>query len=645
MTSNSSSLLSQISSPEDLKKLSFSELPVLAEQMRQKIISVLKKTGGHLASNLGIIELTIALHYVFSSPEDKFIFDVGHQTYPHKLITGRNTSLFDRIRHDKGLSGFTSPLESEHDFFFSGHAGNALSLALGMAKATPKESRTHILPILGDAAFSCGLTLEALNNVSSDLSKFIVILNDNNMSISQNVGRMSKSFSRWIHHPKISLFSRKMDKFLTKIPRYGDAIAKHSHKLSLCLKSLFCPNPIFEQFGLAYMGPVDGHNIKQLISLLQTVRDLPFPVFLHVCTTKGKGLEIAQENPSKYHGVKANFNTAEENQALPVVKSPSTYPDIFGKTICKLGTTFPTLHVVTPAMSLGSRLEGFKEKFPERFIDVGIAEGHAVTFSAGIAKAKAPVICSIYSTFLHRALDNVFHDVCMQSLPVIFAIDRAGLAYADGCSHHGIYDLAFLRAMPNMIICQPRSSIVFQQLLLSAMHWKVPSAIRYPNITALQGDPIPTDINMKREPGVAEILSQGEDVLIIALGHMCSTALSIKLQLLSYGISATVVDPIFVKPFDNNLFSILLMHHSKVVIIEEHSIRGGLASEFNDFLAMYSFKVDVLHFAVPDAFFSHGDKESLSKRVGLDTESMTNRILTQFNFRTKKFPSNKLSVV
>ncbi|ANG66347.1 1-deoxy-D-xylulose-5-phosphate synthase [Chlamydia gallinacea] len=638
-------LLDQISSPEDLKKLSYADLSLLAEQMRHKIIAVLKQTGGHLASNLGIIELTIALHYVFSSPEDKFIFDVGHQAYPHKLITGRNDAQFDRIRHDHGLSGFTSPLESPHDLFFSGHAGNALSLALGMAKATPPESRSHILPILGDAAFSCGLTLEALNNIRSDLSKFIVILNDNNMSISQNVGVMSQSFSRWIHHPKMSSFSKKMDKWLVRIPRYGTGIAKQWHRLSLCLKSLFCPIPIFEQFGLAYVGPIDGHNIKKLISVLRIVRDLPFPILLHVCTTKGKGLEIAQENPSKYHGVSANFTTHEENTQLPVVKQPPTYPDIFGETLCQLGTMIPNLHVVTPAMSLGSRLEKFKTNFPERFIDVGIAEGHAVTLSAGISKAQVPVICSIYSTFLQRAIDNVFHDVCMQNLPVILAIDRAGLAYADGCSHHGIYDLGILRMMPNMVICQPRSAVVLQQLLFSAISWNSPTAIRYPNIPALQKDPLSVDVQAHRTPGVGEILTQGEDILIIALGHMCSAALSIQAQLLKHGISATVVDPVFIKPFDNNLFGVLLMHHTRVVVIEEHAIRGGLGSEFNDFLATYSFKIDVLHFAIPDTFVYHGDKESLQKKTGLHVETMVKRILTHFNFRAIPSFSSHLSTL
>nr|CRI43201.1 1-deoxy-D-xylulose-5-phosphate synthase [Chlamydia pneumoniae] len=636
MTSSSCPLLDLILSPADLKKLSISQLPGLAEEIRYRIISVLSQTGGHLSSNLGIVELTIALHYVFSSPKDKFIFDVGHQTYPHKLLTGRNNEGFDHIRNDNGLSGFTNPTESDHDLFFSGHAGTALSLALGMAQTTPLESRTHVIPILGDAAFSCGLTLEALNNISTDLSKFVVILNDNNMSISKNVGAMSRIFSRWLHHPATNKLTKQVEKWLAKIPRYGDSLAKHSRRLSQCVKNLFCPTPLFEQFGLAYVGPIDGHNVKKLIPILQSVRNLPFPILVHVCTTKGKGLDQAQNNPAKYHGVSANFNKRESAKHLPAIKPKPSFPDIFGQTLCELGEVSSRLHVVTPAMSIGSRLEGFKQKFPERFFDVGIAEGHAVTFSAGIAKAGNPVICSIYSTFLHRALDNVFHDVCMQDLPVIFAIDRAGLAYGDGRSHHGIYDMSFLRAMPQMIICQPRSQVVFQQLLYSSLHWSSPSAIRYPNIPAPHGDPLTGDPNFLRSPGNAETLSQGEDVLIIALGTLCFTALSIKHQLLAYGISATVVDPIFIKPFDNDLFSLLLMSHSKVITIEEHSIRGGLASEFNNFVATFNFKVDILNFAIPDTFLSHGSKEALTKSIGLDESSMTNRILTHFNFRSKK---------
>ncbi|EPP34342.1 1-deoxy-D-xylulose-5-phosphate synthase [Chlamydia ibidis] len=634
--SSSFPLLDQIGSPQDLKQLSLVDLPLLAGEMRDKIISVLGKTGGHLASNLGVIELTIALHYVFSSPNDKFIFDVGHQAYPHKLLTGRNTLAFEKIRHDDGLSGFTSPQETDHDLFHAGHAGNALSLALGMAQGRPNSSEDHIIPILGDAAFSCGLTLEALNNLRSDLSKFIVILNDNNMSISENVGVMSQLISRWLHHPETNRFTKNIERWVSRIPHVGTGMARRGHKLALSLRSLFCPVPLFEQFGLAYIGPVDGHNIKKLIPLLERVRDLPFPVLVHICTTKGKGLEIAQENPSKYHGVSANFSCDKEDKLLPIKKSPPTYPKIFGEVVCNLGTIHPNLHVVTPAMSLGSCLENFKQKFPERFIDVGIAEGHAVTFSAGIAKTESLALCSIYSTFLHRALDNVFHDVCLQNLPVIFAVDRAGLAYGDGMSHHGIYDLSFLRAMPNMILCQPRSAIVLEQLLISSFHWKSPAAIRYPNVAALLQDPIAQNTLVIREPGVGDILSQGEDILIVALGHMCSTALTVKLRLLSYGISATVVDPVFIKPLDKNLFSVLLMNHSKIIVIEEHSIRGGLCSEINEFLANYSFKVDVLHFGVPDTFLSHGDTDTVLRKAGLDVDHIMQKIVTHFNLRSRK---------
>ncbi len=627
--------LHSISAPEDIRAFSFAELDDLSNEMRRHIIDVLSQTGGHLSSNLGIIELSIALHYVFSSPKDKFIFDVGHQTYPHKLLTGRNTEAFTHIRHDEGLSGFSHPGESPHDLFFSGHAGNALSLALGMAKARG-DREEHILPILGDASLSCGLTLEALNNIPSDLANFVVILNDNNMSISENVGAMSREISQWLHHPRVHNVSHTLRKWLKKIPSFGGYLAKQGVRLSKNVASLFCPNPLFEQFGLAYVGPVDGHNIKKLIGLLQKVKNLSFPVLVHVCTIKGKGLHVAQDNPSKYHGVKANFSTQAEDRHLPTVPPNPTYPNVFGDVICQLGEKYPTLQVVTPAMSLGSCLEKFKEQFPNRFTDVGIAEGHAVTFSAGIAKTGTPVICSIYSTFLNRALDNVFHDVCMQGLPVLFAIDRAGLAYGDGCSHHGIYDLSFLQAMPGLVIAQPRNKRVFEQLLHACWSWNTPAVIRYPNITALQTDHLPEDTHTERQPGKAEILSQGEDLLIIALGHMCFSALEIKLKLLAYSVSATVVDIVFVKPLDKNLLSILLMTHTKVVIIEEHSVCGGLGSALQTFFSSYHFHVDVLHFGVPDILFFHGDTKTLTRKVGLDVESMLHRILTHFHFHATR---------
>lgn len=626
--------LQRIKSPQELRSLSLDQLHLLCDEIRNKILSDLSLTGGHLASNLGVVELTVALHYVFNSPEDRFIFDVGHQAYVHKLLTGRNTEAFSHIRHDDGLSGFTSPLESDHDLFFSGHAGNALSLALGLAKGCSGNS-SHILPILGDAAFSCGLTLEALNNVPSDLSKFIIILNDNQMSISENVGNIPQRVSQWIYPQKINKISQRIHSWIKKIPglsRYKDKLAQ---KANIALKSL--SHPLFEQFGIQYTGPIDGHNIKKLVSALQTAKDLPCPVLFHVCTVKGNGLAEAEKDPARYHGVKAYFQDLafKKKPLRSAAASPVSFPQRAGNILCRLGEKYPRLHVVTPAMSLGSCLEDFRKQFPDRFTDVGIAEGHAVTFSAGIARSGAPVVCSIYSTFLHRAMDNVFHDVCMQELPVIFAIDRAGLAFHDGRSHHGIYDLGFLCSMPNMVICQPRNAILLERLFFSSLLWGSPCAIRYPNLPASEEAPECSFPFSPIFPGKAEILCQGDDLLLISLGHMCDTALAVKEQLLDHGISATVVDPIFIKPLDKELLQSLLSLHSKVVVLEEHSIHGGLAAEFSLFLNKHNLKADVLSLGIPDLFIPHGDPETILQTVGLTCDQITQHILAHFHFSTQ----------
>ncbi|MBQ8498266.1 1-deoxy-D-xylulose-5-phosphate synthase [Chlamydia sp.] len=618
------SLIQRISSPRDLRSLSLEELSPLCDELRNKIITSLSLTGGHLASNLGTVELTVALHYVFFSPDDQFIFDVGHQAYVHKLLTGRNTEAFANIRHDNGLSGFTCPHESNHDIFFSGHVGNALSLALGLAKGTQKKS-SHILPILGDAAFSCGLTLEAINNIPPNLSNFIIILNDNQMSISENVGNIPQKISQWMYSHKFNRVSQKILSWFKGIPGL-------SHKIDIALKSI--SHPLFEHFGIRYLGPIDGHNVKKLISTLQTVKNLPYPVLLHVCTVKGNGLKEAEKDPIRYHGVKAHFqaNSSCKQTYISETKLPLSFPQHVGNILCQLGNKYPQLQVVTPAMSLGSCLENFRKQFPDRFTDVGVAESHAVTFSAGIAKSGAPVFCSIYSTFLHRAMDNVFHDVCMQKLPVIFAIDRAGLAFHDGQSHHGIYDLGFLRLMPDMVICQPRNALILRRLFSSSLLWKRPCAIRYPNLPAMEENsnhilPFPPIF-----PGEAEILCTGEDLLLIALGHMCNTALTVQKHLLKYGISATVIDPIFIKPLDEKLLQSQLVQHSKVVILEEHSLRGGLATEFLLFLASHNLKADVLTLGVSDIFVPHGDPETILKSIGLTSDCIIKKILSYFNF-------------
>nr|WP_213318582.1 1-deoxy-D-xylulose-5-phosphate synthase [Chlamydiifrater volucris] len=633
--------LDVVQSPEHLRQLSPNDLPLLADEIRHKIISVLSKTGGHLSSNLGCVELSLAMHYVFNSPEDKFVFDVGHQCYTHKLITGRNDQRFCSIRKSEGLSGFSNPEESPHDLFYTGHAGNALSLALGLAE-TEKQQQTgnHVLCFIGDASLSCGLTMEALNNIPDNLENFIIILNDNKMSISENVGSTARILSKLLNHPTAGKLRDKLGKWLRKIPRCGCELEKRGRRVSISVKNLFCSAPFFEQFGLSYVGPVDGHNITKLVALLEAVKNQPFPVIIHAVTTKGKGLDDAQENPAAYHGVSPNFGKKKSHlqsedcrEVVVVTKKSESFPQIFGRTVCELATIHPSLSIVTPAMSLGSCLEDFKKTFPHNFYDVGIAEGHAVAFSGGMAKLKqGKVICSIYSTFLLRALDNLFHDVCMQKIPVIFAIDRAGLAFEDGRSHHGIYDLSFLRTMPDMIVAQPRNGNILRDLLFSAMDWNCPTAIRYPKVATETSDQIP----VLRNPGSAEILHQGEDVLIIALGHTYKMALQLRAKLLEQGISPTVMDPIFVKPLDTHTLGILLMTHSKIVTIEEHALKGGLASEINDFLISFGFgKSQVLSFGVPDQFLNHDSADVMYKSIGMDVDTMFTKVMTTFGFRLR----------
>ncbi len=589
-------LLNSITNPLVLKTLSFIELENLAKEIRHRIIEVLSINGGHLASNLGSVELTLALHRVFHSPDDKFIWDVSHQTYTHKLLTGRN-SRFDKIRQYKGLCGFSHPKESPHDHFYAGHAGTALSLALGVAKNRDLTRRDeYIIPIIGDATLTCGLTLEALNNISRDLKKFIVILNDNAMSISKNVGAITHILSRLLSNPTSNKLYQEIDALVSKIPSYGATLSKQGHKITESLKNLVSPAPFFEQFHLSYIGPIDGHDIKKLVDVFEALKDSNWPVVVHVLTRKGEGMEEAIKNPGSYHGVRP-FDK-ETGKFLPNVINKPTFPKVFGSHLLKMAEKDPSLVAVTPAMSAGSCLDDFMKKFPERCLDVGIAESHAITYSGGIAYGKKmKVVASIYATFLHRAFDNVFHDVCLQELPVVFAIDRAGISGPDGSTHHGIYDIGFLQAMPNMVITQPRNGHVLKELLESSFHWERPTAIRYPNL-ATEEDDLPIE---RRELGKAEILSEGEDLLLIGLGHMCYTALKVKEELQAFGINATVLDPVFVKPLDGDLLCRLLLTHQKIVTIEEHSLAAGLGSILNHFLMRQNFNnVQVLNLGIPE---------------------------------------------
>lgn len=618
--------LPHINCPDDVKKLSITELESLALEIRQRIISVMAINGGHLASNLGSIELTLAMHHVFSSPTDKFIWDVSHQTYTHKLLTGRNKQ-FDKIRQYKGLCGFCSPKESEHDHFYSGHAGTALSLALGVAKNRDLAKRNeYILPVIGDATLTCGMSLEALNNIPKDLKKFIVILNDNAMSISKNVGAITQILSRMLSNPTTDKIYHEINSLVAKIPSYGEKLSRQGAKLTESLKNLFSPAAFFEQYGLSYIGPIDGHDVKRLIDVFQAIKNSDWPVILHVMTNKGQGMDEAIKNPVSYHGAKP-FNP-DTGKFLPAVSTKPTFPKIFGTHLLKMADNDPSLVAVTPAMSAGSCLDDFMKKFPERCLDVGIAESHAITFAGGIAYGKKmKVVASLYATFLQRAFDNLFHDICLQELPVVFAIDRAGISGPDGSTHHGIYDISFLNAMPNMIISQPRNGQVLKELLESSFTWGRPAAIRYPNMTTEEG----TQPLQFREAGKAEVLEEGQEFLILALGHMNQTALQVREQLLPYGIQATVVDPVFVKPLDTELLCRLLVNHSRLITIEEHSVISGLGSIVNHFLMTNGYSnIQVMNFGIPETFVEHGSHSEIIHELGLNSEKIVEKISKHF---------------
>ncbi len=622
-------LLSQIQTPQDVKKFSLTELNQLALEIRHRIIEVLSVNGGHLASNLGVVELTLAMHHVFNSPEDKFIWDVSHQTYVHKLLTGRNPR-FHQIRQFKGLCGFCHPKESPHDHFHAGHAGTALSLALGVAKNRDLTKRQeYILPVIGDATLTCGLALEALNNISRDMKRFIVVLNDNAMSISKNVGAITRILSRLLSNPTTNKIYQELDTIVSKIPSYGPLLSHQGHKITESLKNLVSPAAYFEQYGLSYIGPIDGHDVKKLIDVFEGVKDSAWPVVIHVLTRKGEGMDEAIKNPISYHGARPFSRDTGKFLPNPTVKP--TFPKIFGAHLLKMAEKDPSMVAVTPAMSAGSCLDEFMKKFPERCLDVGIAESHAVTFSGGIAYGgKMKVVTSIYATFLQRAFDNVFHDICLQELPVVFAIDRAGISGPDGSTHHGIYDISFLNAMPNMVITQPRNGQVLKELMESAFSWKRPTAIRYPNLATEDADnPL-----QEREFGKGEVLVEGQEVLIIALGHMNSVALQTHALLAEQGIQATVLDPIFIKPLDADLLCRLLLTHQKIVTLEEHSVIAGMGAIINNFLMRQGFShVQVLNLGIPESFIDHGSHQDLLNEIGLTPDKIVKQMMTHFNLK------------
>lgn len=610
-------LLAQIACPSDIKNLSMKDKQKLCDELRERILDVLSRKGGHLGSNLGIVELSVALHAEFNSPTDLMIFDTSHQTYPHKILTGRNDR-FESIRQFRGLCGFAHPEESPHDHFYAGHAGTALSLALGAAKKRDLQKETHhVIAILGDASLTCGLTLEALNNIPSNLSNFIIILNDNQMSISESVGAMTQILNR------VPGEEKKQDETLT------DCSSLTSSKI---LEDGPTAKAFFRQFGLEYFGVVDGHNVEALIDALQECKNSSHPILLHARSVKGKGLKSAENNPTTWHGCRPFDRNSEKFVAAAPLKR--TFPQVFGSYLCQLAETDHAIAVVSPAMLAGSSLTEFSKRFPERCMDVGIAEGHAVTYSGALSSGeKIKTVCSIYATFFQRAFDNLFQDVCLQGSPVVFGVDRAGLSGPDGTTHHGIYDLAFLCSMPGMVVCQPRNGNVLKELILSSFSYHLPTAIRYPNVPCDEND----DLLLKRQLGKGEILQEGTEVLMIALGTMCQLALDTQKILNDHNIQATILDPIFIKPLDEELISSQIGQHKLLVVIEEHSSHGGLGSAIFQLMARKGLSCNVIHLAIPDRFIEHGSISDLHRHLGFDASVLSEKII-RFKEKSAKTP-------
>jgi 1-deoxy-D-xylulose-5-phosphate synthase len=611
-------ILDQVNTPDDLKQLSIEQLNQLAHEVREFIIKTVANTGGHLASNLGVVELTIALHFHLNSPKDKIIWDVGHQSYAHKILTGRKGKLHT-IRQFGGLSGFPKSKESIHDIIETGHSSTSISSALGLALARDfKKRNDRVYAVIGDGALTAGMAFEALNHAGHLGTKMTVILNDNAMSISPNVGALSHYLSNIRTDPTIHKLKEDIEFLINRIPKIGTAVSRSVERVKDGLKYILLSGILFEEMGFTYVGPLDGHNISELINNFKKADRIDGPVLIHVNTRKGKGYKPAESEPSKYHGV--NPFRIDNGESKKVETRP-TFSEMFGKTMVKLGKTDKDLVGITAAMPEGTGLSFFKEEFPERFFDVGIAEQHAVTLATGLAKGGKKPVVAIYSTFLQRAYDQVLHDVCIQELPVTIAIDRAGIVGSDGETHQGTFDISFLRPVPNLVIMSPRDGNMLQHMLYTAINVKGPVAVRYPRGEVFDEQ---LDDELKEIPvGQAEVLREGSDLLIIAVGSRVYPALEAARQLKEEDLDVTVVDARFIKPLDEKLFLKLARKHKKMVVVEDHVLAGGFGSSilelFND---QGITDVLVKRLGLPDRFIPHGSQERLRSIYGIDIEGI-----------------------
>ncbi len=615
--------LEKINSPEDLKKLNTVELARLAEEIRPYIIKVVSRTGGHLSSNLGVVELTIALHYVFDAPNDKIIWDVGHQCYTHKILTERKGK-FDTLRQDEGLSGFPSRKESVYDVFDTGHASNSISIAVGLAEAQKKaDKKQKIVAVIGDGSLTGGMSFEALNHAGHLKSNIIVVLNDNEMSISKNIGALSSYLNKIMTGEFVSNVREEIKNILKNIPAVGDKVYKAARHLEETIKGFVTPGMLFEALGFQYVGPVDGHNLNHLIDNLKNVKRLKGPVLIHVVTKKGKGYTYAEDDPARFHGV----STFEMKTGNSIDNGSYTYTDVFGDTIIELAKKDERIIAVTAAMGLGTGLEKFSQFFPERFYDIGIAEQHGVTFAAAMALGGLKPIVAIYSTFLQRAYDQIVIDVCLQNLPVVFAIDRSGIVGQDGPTHHGTFDISYFRHIPNMVLMSPKDKNELRQMIYSAYLYERPVAIRYPRGEA-QG--VKIDEDFKEIPiGRWEILREGEDVAIIACGNTVYPAIAAARELEEEGIHSSVINGRFIKPMDRNMLVDLATHTKKILTVEEGAVIGGFGSGVMELLSEEGIAMPVKSIGIPDIFLSHGSQKMLRKQIGLDQEGIK-RVIKQW---------------
>jgi 1-deoxy-D-xylulose-5-phosphate synthase len=622
-------LLETVDDPASIRGFDRKQLAQLAAELRAFIVDSVASTGGHLSSNLGTVELTIALHYVFSTPEDRLIWDVGHQTYGHKILTGRREAM-STLRQKGGLGGFPRREESIYDTFGTAHSSTSISAALGMAVAARQRGEDrHVVAVIGDGAMTAGMAFEALNNAEQTGARVLVVLNDNDMSISENVGALSNYLSKLMSGRFYAATKKTAEKMLSVTP----SVKELAKRLEEHAKGLITPSTLFEEFGFNYTGPVDGHNLDALVETLQNVRRLEGPQFLHVVTRKGQGYKLAEEDPISYHGP-GRFDPVVglvKPAPAPDARPRPSYTQVFGQWLCDMARVDERLVAITPAMREGSGLVKFSQQFPERYFDVGIAEQHAVTFAAGLAVERQKPVVAIYSTFLQRAYDQLIHDVALQGLPVVFALDRGGLVGADGPTHHGAFDLSFLRCIPNMTVMTPSDENECRQMLYTGFTLGGPSAIRYPRGT---GPGVEVQAAMQAMPvGRGEVRREGKRVAILAFGPMLAPALRAADEL-----DATVANMRFVKPLDRELVAQLAASHELLVTVEENVVMGGAGSAVGEALAEAGIAIALLHLGLPDQFVEHGDPQQLLADCGLDAAGIVRTIRQRLDLNTARAP-------